>query len=114
MKLKTKIVFSIFAALSAAFLWQAFAQTGTPCETACKATWDACIKEKTKPGADPRIATALCMTHYVDCLDKCRFATLGTPTTPCQATCKTKFETCLKKESGTCGADYDICMLECK
>jgi hypothetical protein len=117
LKLKRKIIFSILASLSAAFLWEAFAQTPspeTPCQTACKAGWDACIKQNSKPGADPRIATALCTTPYVDCLDACKLAQLGTPKTPCQAACKAKFETCLKQKAGTCGIEYDICMLECK
>ena len=115
--MKPKIAATILALLSAAFLWQSFAQTlspETPCQAACTAKWDACIKANSKPGAHPGIATALCTTPYVDCLDECKFAQLGTPKTPCQAACKMKFETCLKQKTGTCGVEYDLCVLECK
>jgi len=80
-----KIITVILALLAAVFAWQAFAQTD--CRAPCKATYYACIKENTRPGQDPRIATALCGTAYTDCLDACKFAELGTPKTPCEAAC---------------------------
>ena len=111
--MKHKItVAAILALLAAAFVWQAFAQTD--CRAPCKAAYDACWKEYSKPGADPRIAGAVCGTAYTDCLDACRFAELGTPKTPCEAACKAKFETCLKQKAGACGSEYDLCVYRCK
>lgn len=115
--MKHKINAVILALLAAAFVWQAFAETPspeTPCQAACSAKYDACIKENTRPGQDPRIATALCGTPYTDCLDACKFAQLGTPKTPCETACKAKFETCLKQKAGACGSEYDLCVYKCK
>ena len=109
-----KMVTAILALLSAVFLWNAFAQTETPCRTACKTKYDACWTEHSKPGADPRIAGAVCGSTYSDCLDACRFAEIGTPKTPCETACKTEFGSCLKQGAGGCGPGYDLCMLKCK
>ena len=112
-----KITAMILALLAVAFVWQAFAQTPspeTPCRAACKAKYDACWREYSKPGTDPRIAGAVCGSAYSDCLDACRFAELGTPKNPCEAACKTKFEECLKQKAGACGSEYDLCVYKCK
>lgn len=43
--MKHKIAAAALVLLAAAFLWQAFAQTETPCVAACKAKQKDCEKE---------------------------------------------------------------------
>jgi hypothetical protein len=114
--MKHKNVAATLALLGALCLWQAFAQTDTPCVAACKAKRDECMKQaaKEEEGVSDWLVLG-CKVNYQKCVDQCRFAQLGTPKTPCEAGCKAKFGECLKEgKLNNCGSVYDNCMLQCK
>jgi len=66
--MKRKIAAAALAVLAIVFVWQAFAQTETPCEAACNAKFDACMKET---GGEP-ILKLRCLTLRNNCLEECR------------------------------------------
>ncbi len=69
--MKHKITAAVLALLGAAFLWHAFAQTETPCQAACKAKKEACMKEAAQ---DPefRLLALRCQTLYNQCVENCK------------------------------------------
>jgi hypothetical protein len=113
--MKQTMAAAVLAVLGAIGLWEAFAQTETPCVGECKAKYDECMKEAAK---QPDLLNWLqlgCKVNYHRCVDPCRFAQLGTPKTPCEAGCKVEFDECLKEgKLNNCGSVYDDCILQCK
>jgi hypothetical protein len=71
--MKHKNVAAILALLGAVCLWQAFAQTETPCVAACKAKRDECMKEAAKEEAGIAVWLRLgCQANYEDCVKACK------------------------------------------